>query len=230
MGKSSNSDETRPSWKQVEIHRSSDDAESSTLGPALARLLKSEIFLILAPLLVVLCLPFPLAALFDSTEEVAAESAPVQQPEAGGGLETVFGRSRNFIADTQNGSAPETGSNDSGIDGTLEWLPDAIDPNAPRNLARELVERITYGEYEFSDDVATGRFLKFFENMSIILEDIDMTGAVIRRRTSRWVLMAARYAPPYVEIEGTAEIRFVIVDGRWMVEHVKLFRRVPFSN
>ena len=229
MGKSSETSATRSSWSQVRVRPSPLDEESPTLRPPLARLFESEIFLIVAPLLVALCLPFPLAALFDSTEEVAAESADTRPSDARQGFEMVFGRSRNVIAEPGNG-APETNALSDNIDGTLEWLPVAIDVSAPRSLATELVERINHGEYEYPEDVAIGRFLEHFENMSIWLEDVDMTGARIRRRTSRWVLLVARYTPQNVGQEGTVELRFVIRDGEWRIEHVNLHRGVPFTQ
>ena len=235
MGKSSKSSETRLSWSEVEVRRGSDDESSGvSLGSSLGKLVKNEIFLIMAPLLVALCLPFPLAALLDSGEEAVAESDAVEeQVEAGKGLESVFGRSSSFVSEREyTSTAPETGSSIGDIDGTLDWLPDAIKTSATRDVARELVEQINYGEYEFPDDVAAGRFLEYFENMSIWLEDIDMAGARLRRRTGRWVVVEARYAPyggaEFGGIEGTAELRFVIRKGKWLIEHIKIHRGVPF--
>ena len=107
-----------------------------------------------------------------------------------------------------------------------------------RDLARELIDRVIAGEYERRSDVATGRFLRDFENQWLLLSDVDRSQLQPARRAKKWLQVRGPYTPSEAHLKQDADltggskkwreareaiIRVVDEEEVWKLEHIRVY-------
>ncbi len=106
-----------------------------------------------------------------------------------------------------------------------------------RDVAKELIARVVDISYSRRSDVATGRFLKDFENQWSLLVDVDGSTLHPARRGKGWVQVVGPYSRSESHwthashLSATRErgkeateaiIRIVDEDGAWKLEHIRV--------
>lgn len=151
---------------------------------------------ILASMLLLAFLPFPLSCLASSDgDENRSGAAAGSAAEAGEGLSAV---------------------------GTSNETNDSAQPY--RDPAEVLVGRIKEGKYESRAELMTGRFLEDCDLKAIQLKSVETKKMRLRLRGSDWILAEAPCTPAGKR-PGTAQLRFVRVDGKWKLEQLRLTRQ-----
>ena len=119
------------------------------------------------------------------------------------------------------------------IQRTIEVVVDSSDESwgAPEQVdpALDLLDRVVTSDFDYLDDIATGRFLKHFEEQREILDLSALDEIRPERRGSAWVRLEAPYEPAPDERAKVTEIRLVRRDdGQWKVEHVDVDQARPW--
>ena len=107
---------------------------------------------------------------------------------------------------------------------------------ARRDIAQVLLERVADGDYVQRSDIATGRFLKDFENQWFLLVDVDRSQLQPARRGKGWVqvrgpynMAEARHRSHLTQTNKRwkqateAIIRIVEEDDVWKLEHIRVY-------
>ncbi len=93
-----------------------------------------------------------------------------------------------------------------------------------RDIAMELIQSVIGGEFEERSDVATGRFLRDFENQWFLLRDVDDSLLQPARRARKWMQVRGPYNPEAgSKQQATEAIIRVVDDGEfWKLEHIRV--------
>ena len=93
----------------------------------------------------------------------------------------------------------------------------------PPDKAQDLLRQLAEGDYTYRVDIATGRFLRDFDQHWLDLRDIDRSRVRAVRRGANWARVEAPYDPSQPgKPKGVGQLRLVQQDGVWKVEHVKV--------
>lgn len=82
--------------------------------------------------------------------------------------------------------------------------------SAQDDVAKGLIVRVTEGDYQRPEDVATGRFLRDFANQWLLLSNVDTTQLLPVRRGKNWVQLVG----PYRSLEVDSHRSFMNDDPR----------------
>lgn len=174
-----------------------EDSEQPFFSGSPGEVIKNPVFLMLIFLLLAAaCLPFPLVYMMERQEAKARSEAGAKRPPTTG---------------AGSAAAPgETGSDDSDSS-----------PKAQKNPVQELVSWLRDSNYKSIEETSTGRFLADIEEKSLLVQQVDVSGAHLTRRGKRSVFVEAPYGPAG-ESQGTVELRLVMVKNQWMLENLEI--------
>ncbi len=94
-----------------------------------------------------------------------------------------------------------------------------------RDIAKELIQSVTGGDFEERSDVATGRFLRDFENQWFLLRDVDDSLLQPARRARKWMQVRGPYNPEDGSKQPATEAIIRVVDEKdfWKLEHIRVY-------
>ncbi len=105
-----------------------------------------------------------------------------------------------------------------------------------QDIARELIARVVDGDYAQRSDIATGRFLRDFENQWFLLVDVDRERLQPARRGEDWLQVRGPYTTSEARLKAgltggvelfkkasEALIRVEQVDDVWKLEFIRVY-------
>ncbi len=94
-----------------------------------------------------------------------------------------------------------------------------------RDIAMELIQSVIGGEFEERSEVATGRFLRDFENQWFLLRDVDDSLLQPARRARKWMQVRGPYNPEAGSKQHATEAIIRVVDEKdfWKLEHIRVY-------
>lgn len=160
-----------------------------------------------------------------------------------GAVSTSLAQREKPSVSTTRGTSGSSGSAAAlGKPGSAGPLPDGgqlVHRNALRqDIALELMQKVVTGNYSRRSDIATGRFLRDFEEQWALLDDVDRSKFELARRGPGWVQVRGPYRTSetrwkhrthlsegirYWKDATEAMIRIVEENKTWKLEHIRVY-------
>ncbi len=124
-----------------------------------------------------------------------------------------------------SGSGPPSGNASGSYTGHRVQRPVTSLDLERRDIAKELIQSVIRGEFAERSDVATGRFLRDFENQWFLLRDVDDSLLQPARRARKWMQVRGPYNPETGSKQQASEaiIRVVNEIDFWKLEHIRVY-------